>query len=145
MINDIEAMLKPVVEGLGYELWGCEYLMQNRRALLRLYIDQPAGISLDDCTRVSHQVSAYLNVEDRIPGDYTLEISSPGIPRPLFRKEQYSRYYGQRIQLNLKNPINDKRKLAGTLIAANDKSILLTVNETELEILFSEIRAAHLI
>jgi ribosome maturation factor RimP len=89
MIKDeLEHLLAPTINDMGYELWGCEYLPQGKHSLLRIYIDKTDGISIDDCQEVSHQISALLDVEDPIPGNYSLEVSSPGIPRPLFNSWQ---------------------------------------------------------
>ncbi len=130
---------------LGYILWGCEYLAQGKHSLLRLYIDKDGGITIDDCERVSKQISAFLDVEDPIPGNYSLEVSSPGIPRPLFHKEQYRRYLGQLIQVKLYKPINGKRKLTGTIINVSEDILMLKVGEEQLEVQFSHIVKANLI
>lgn len=142
--NEIEQMLKPLVEDLGYELWGCEYLSQGRHSLLRIYIDKDAGIGIEDCEKVSRQISAMLDVEDPISGNYSLEISSPGIPRPLFNKEQYARYLGQAVQLKLFKPIKGSRKLAGIIMTVNDDILVLGVGDEQLEVQFSQIVKANL-
>ena len=80
-------IITPVVEGLEYELVGIEYLPQGKHSLLRVYIDQEAGIALEDCSKVSHQISAVMDVEDPISSNYNLEVSSPGLERPLFVEE----------------------------------------------------------
>jgi len=87
--QQIQALLEPTVEALGYELWGLEYLSQGRHSTLRLYIESEQGISIDDCAAVSEQVSSVLDVEDPITGEYTLEVSSPGMDRLLFKPDQY--------------------------------------------------------
>ncbi|MBA3536151.1 MAG: ribosome maturation factor RimP [Tatlockia sp.] len=143
--NEIEELLKPLVVDLGFELWGCEYLSQGKHSLLRLYIDKEDGISLEDCQRVSKQVSAFLDVEDPIPGNYSLEISSPGIPRPLFYKDQYNRYLGHEIKVKLFKPINGSRKLEGTINKASGEILSLKVGEEILEVPFSHIVKANLI
>lgn len=143
--NEIEAMLQPLLDELGYILWGCEYLAQGKHSLLRLYIDKDGGITIDDCERVSKQISAFLDVEDPIPGNYSLEVSSPGIPRPLFHKEQYRRYLGQLIQVKLYKPINGKRKLTGAIINVSEDILMLKVGEEQLEVQFSHIVKANLI
>ena len=81
----LRRLLEPAVEGFGYELLGVQLLAQGHHSKLRVYIDSEEGITVDDCARVSHQVSGVLEVEDPIPGQYTLEVSSPGMDRPLFR------------------------------------------------------------
>lgn len=143
--NEIEAMLMPLVEDLGYEFWGCEYLSQGKHSLLRIYIDTEDGINVEDCERVSKQISAYLDVEDPIPGNYSLEISSPGIPRPLFYKEQYKRYLGQDVQIKLFKPVNGSRKLKGTILDVSEDVLILQMGEEKIEIPFSHIVKANLI
>lgn len=142
--QDIEQLIKPTVEEMGYMLWGCEYLPQGRHSLLRIYIDQDAGIGVEDCERVSRQVSALLDVEDPIPGNYSLEVSSPGIPRPLFYDWQYQRFIGQNIQVKLLKPISGQRKFAGTIVSAESGSVVLKVGEEHQEFLISNIVKANL-
>lgn len=126
--NKIQDLLEPVVVDLGYVLWGCEYLAQGRHALLRIYIDKDTGIGIEDCERVSRQVSALLDVEDPISGNYSLEISSPGIPRPLFKSEQYNRYIGQVVEIRLFKPMDGQRKFQGKVISADDNTLILACN-----------------
>ncbi len=143
--NEIEVMLRPLIADLGYELWGCEYVPQKKHSLLRIYIDKEDGITIDDCERVSKQISAFLDVEDPIPGNYSLEVSSPGIPRPLFYKDQYRRYLGQNIQVKLFKPVNGSRKLTGTIVNVDEDVLMLKVGEEPLEIPFPHIVKANLI
>lgn len=143
--NEIEAMLMPLVEDLGYELWGCEYLSQGKHSLLRIYIDKEDGINIDDCERVSKQISAFLDVEDPISGNYSLEISSPGIPRPLFYKEQYKRYLGQDVQVKLFKPVNGSRKFTGTILDVSEDVLILQMGEEKIEIPFAHVVKANLI
>ncbi|STY28061.1 NusA-like protein [Legionella wadsworthii] len=142
--DDLEHILAPTINDMGYELWGCEYLSQGRHSLLRIYIDKADGIGIQDCEAVSHQVSALLDVEDPIPGNYSLEVSSPGIPRPLFKIWQYQRYVGHEVQVKTFKPINGKRKLMGTIVSASENSIVLHINDEDQELLFSNIVKANL-
>jgi ribosome maturation factor RimP len=142
--NEIEQLIKPLIEDLGYELWGCEYLAQGKHSLLRIYIDKEGGIGISDCERVSKQVSALLDVEEPIPGNYSLEISSPGIPRPLFNKEQYKRYLGQEIRLKLYKPINGSRNLLGIIISVNEDGLVLKTGDEQLDVQFTQIVKANL-
>jgi ribosome maturation factor RimP len=143
--NDIAEMLKPLIDDLGYELWGCEYLSQGKHSLLRIYIDKEDGIGIQDCERVSKQISALLDVEESIPGNYSLEVSSPGVARPLFHKEQYKRYSGHGVLVKLLKPINGSRKLSGVIVSANGDVLILKVGEEQLEVQFSDIVKANLI
>ncbi|MBA2491255.1 MAG: ribosome maturation factor RimP [Gammaproteobacteria bacterium] len=108
-------LIEPVVEGLGYELWGCEYVPRRRQSLLRIYIDRRDGITLDDCGRVSHQLSGVLNVEDPIGGAYILEVSSPGLDRLLLKAEHFQRYCGHRVRVRLKWLIDGRRQFDARL------------------------------
>lgn len=108
-------MLRPVVEALGYELFGLQYSASGRGGVLRLYIDAVRGITADDCERVSRQVGAVLDVEDPIPVHYVLEVSSPGLDRPLFEKQHYERYLGEKVRLRLRTLVDGRRNLTGVL------------------------------
>ena len=145
MIQDeLEHLLAPTINDMGYELWGCEYLSQGKHSLLRIYIDKADGIGIEDCEAVSHQVSALLDVEDPISGNYSLEVSSPGIPRPLFKNWQYQRYIGHEVQVKTFKPIEGKRKLLGTIVSASEDTLVLKINNKDQELLFSNIVKASL-
>ena len=144
MQDELKQLLSPTISDMGYELWGCEYLSQGRHSLLRIYIDKSDGIGVEDCEAVSKQVSALLDVEDPIPGNYSLEISSPGIPRPLFYDWQYQRYVGQPLQLKTFKPVGGKRKLQGIIVSASESSVVVDVNNEHQEILLSNIVKANL-
>ncbi len=144
MQDELVQLLSPTVTTMGYELWGCEYLSQGKHSLLRIYIDKPDGIGIEDCQEVSHQISALLDVEDPIPGNYSLEISSPGIPRPLFYGWQYQRYIGQLVQLKTFKPVIGKRKISGAIVSATENAVVLDINNEHHELLFSNIVKAYL-
>lgn len=144
MQDELEQLLSPTISDMGFELWGCEYLSQGKHSLLRIYIDKTDGIGIEDCQEVSKQVSALLDVEDPIPGNYSLEISSPGIPRPLFYIWQYQRYIGYSVQMKTYKPVNGKRKLLGTIVSASESTLVLDINNEHQELLFSNIVKANL-
>ena len=98
-VNQLQQSLEPVVSGLGYELLGIEWHNQGKHSLLRVYIDHEDGIGIEDCETVSRQLSAFMDVEDLIPGQYRLEISSPGLDRPLFTLEHFARFIGEEVKL----------------------------------------------
>jgi len=139
-------MLQPVVESLGYEFWGLEYI-QGRGATLRIFIDRDSdeGVSVDDCALVSHQVSGVLDVEDPFPGEYNLEVSSPGMDRPLFTLEQWGRYIGEDIQIRLLAPVAGKRRLTATLTAIEGDDVLLDVKGEALRVPFAQVDRATLV
>lgn len=128
-VAQVQELIEPAVTALGYELWGVQLLSQGRHSTLRIFIDKPEGINIDDCAAVSHQVSGILDVEDPIKSQYTLEVSSPGIDRPLFKLEQYQRYVGEGIALRLRTPVAGRRKFSGLLKAVEADNIIVRVEE----------------
>ena|SRR3990167_1258697 len=141
---EIQELLEPLIVSLGYELWGCDYLPQGQYSLLRIYIDKEGGISLEDCALVSLEVSALLDVEDPIQSHYSLEISSPGVPRALFSKAHYSRYKGEQVILKLRQPINGSRKLVAQIVSVGRNFVALNVGDSTINVEFSEILKANL-
>jgi ribosome maturation factor RimP len=118
--QELQAMLEPAINVLGCELVGIEYVPQGRRSLLRIYIDKPSGVTIDDCSDVSHQVSAILDVEDPIREQYTLEVSSPGLDRPLFQAAHFERFSGSLARLRLNRPHAGRRNFTGRLLGLSD-------------------------
>jgi ribosome maturation factor RimP len=149
--QDIVALLAPTVGSLGLELLGAEYLPSPGGAMLRLYIDVPAGesverqVGIEDCEAVSREVSAQLDVEDPISGHYTLEVSSPGIDRPLFTPAQFERYAGEQAKVGLKLPQDGRRRLQGRILRAEGDTIVLDVDGTEFAIAAGNIDKARLV
>jgi ribosome maturation factor RimP len=138
-------LLASVVDAMGYEFVGYELLKQNRNSLLRIYIDNEQGITVDDCSKVSHQISAMLDVEDPIKGQYTLEISSPGLDRPLFEIAHYRKFAGNRIKLRVQAPVNGRRNFIGVLIRVEGDNIYLLTETEEVMLPFSNIEKAKVI
>ena len=132
----MHGIISSSVEALGYELWGVEYNPRGRGSTLRVFIDSLAGISLDDCVTVSRQVSALLDVEDPIFEEYELEVSSPGVDRRLFNKEQYSAFIGEQLHLLLRTSFKGKRKHVGLLSEVLSNEMVLQVEDGEYRIPF---------
>lgn len=142
---NLQAMLEPVVTTMGYELVGLEYHGRGHHGLLRIYIDSPDGITVDDCSAVSHQVSGVLDVEDPIPGRYSLEVSSPGLDRPLFTAEHFERFAGEYVRLRLLAPLNGRRKYEGLLKGMKGDNVILELDQgDELCLPFQDIENARL-
>lgn len=129
--QQIADMLQQTVEALGFDLWGVEYLSQGRHSVLRVYIDRPEGIGVEDCAAVSEQVSSVLDVEDPISGEYTLEVSSPGVDRLLFKPEQYVGYVGEWIDLRLRSAFDGRRKFKGVLKGLEGEDVVIQVDDHE--------------
>ena len=138
-------LLQPVVEDLGYEFVGLEYTGPGKSAVLRVYIDGPDGIDLDDCSRVSSEVAGVLDVEDPISGQYNLEISSPGLDRPLFTPEQYARFAGEQVKLSTFAPVEGRRKFKCTILAVDDERLIVEQDGAEIALDFSNIAKAKLV
>jgi ribosome maturation factor RimP len=123
----IVELIEPVVLAMGYELWGVEYLAQGRYSLLRIYIDKVDGITMSDCEQVSRQVTGVLDVEDPIQGAYNLEVSSPGLDRPLFTLSQFARYIDNDARLTLSLKLDGRRKLTGKITGTDENLVLMQV------------------
>jgi ribosome maturation factor RimP len=129
--STLKALLQPVVKALGCELWGLQLEAGGKRKLLRIYIDREEGIAVEDCERVSRQSGAVLDVEDAISGEYVLEVSSPGMDRPLYELAQYERYIGEDVSLRLRFPYDGRRNFKGRLVGVDGDEIILVVADTE--------------
>jgi ribosome maturation factor RimP len=134
MQERLDTLIHTTVTGLGYDLWGYEYRPQTESALLRIFIDAEPGITVEDCGRVSNQLSASLDVEDLIPVAYILEVSSPGIDRVLFIPAHYALYIGKQIKVRTRLPVEKRRNFVGKLQDANDTHIFMEVEGTVFEI-----------
>jgi ribosome maturation factor RimP len=138
MRDALMRLLEPPIEALDYELVDIEFAREGRGGVLRIFIDRragdapgaaaPAGITVDDCARVSHTVSQVLEIEDPIKGHYTLEVSSPGFDRILRKRAHFERFIGERIFAELKLPINGRRRFVGVLNSIADDSIVVEVD-----------------
>ncbi|SEM02164.1 ribosome maturation factor RimP [Halomonas daqiaonensis] len=127
----LHALIEPVASAMGFELWGIDHLSQGKHSRLVIYIDHPDGVSVDDCADVSRQVSAVLDVEDPVPGEYRLEVSSPGMDRPLFTLEQFERYAGHVVAVKLRLPFDGRRKFQGLLAGVESDEVLLQIDGEE--------------
>lgn len=130
--SKISQLLEPAIEALGYELWGIDLQMGSRVKLLRIYIDRSEDlVGIDDCERVSRQASSILDVEEAINGEYVLEVSSPGMDRPLYGLDQYEKYIGEDISLKLRFPYQGQRNFKGRLAGIDGDEIILVVADHE--------------
>lgn len=150
--NEIAALLAPTVASLGLELLGAEYLPSPGGAMLRLYIDVPAGegdepraVTIEDCEAVSREVSAQLDVEDPISSHYTLEVSSPGIDRPLFGAAQFARFIGESAKVTLRLPQDGRRRLQGGIVRVEGGNIAFNVDGNEIVVRADNIEKARLL
>jgi ribosome maturation factor RimP len=143
--HKLTAMLRPAVEETGKELLGVEFISAGNHSVLRIFIDHENGIDVDDCAEVSRQVGAILDVEDPISSEYNLEVSSPGLDRPLFEKSQYEAVIDETVEVKISMPLNGRRKFKGKLVAIENDSLIVMVDNEEYELVISNIDKAHLV
>lgn len=143
--QNLQEMLQGAVEDLGCELWGIECQRAGRFMTVRLFIDKEGGVTVDDCANVSRQVSAILDVEDPIADKYNLEVSSPGLDRPLFTLLQFERYIGQDIAVHLRIPVMERRKWQGKLDRIENDMVTLIVDGQEQVLVFGNIQKANVV
>ncbi len=147
MLRDkLAALLQPVIAGLGYDLWDLEYLPGRGNALLRIYLDTDAheGITVADCERASRAVSETLDAADPIPGNYTLEVSSPGVERPLRVARHFAPYAGEQVFVEMVHPVEERRRFKGRMVVAGDDTIEVEVDGRLYRLPIAGIRKAHL-
>jgi len=143
--SELFELLEPEVEALGYELYDLEARLGGGRGLLRVFIDHADGISLEDCEKVSRQVSAILDVEDPIPDDYNLEVSSPGLDRKLVKEEHFDRFAGSKVKLKLRRPVEGRRKIRGILVGREGDEIVIKEDAEDTRVPLVEVDVARVI
>ena len=126
--DELVELLEPSIERLGYELADLEVKLGGKDGVLRLFIDKPDGIDLDDCEKVSHAVSALLDVEDPLPGQYNLEVSSPGLDRTLRKVEHFQRFTGEEVKVQMRFPIEGRKRFRGRLESSDEENIVVLVD-----------------
>lgn len=141
----IASLIRPTIEALGIELWACFYLSQAKHGVLRIYIDSERGITLADCERVSRQVSALLDVEDPLRERYTLEVSSPGLDRPLVTERHFQRFIGHYVSITANTLIDNQRKFKGLLVSTGNKGVVISQDGKELMLTWDNIMRANVL
>ena len=143
--NEIAELLEPTIARLGYELADLEVKVGGKNGVLRLFIDSPDGIGLGDCEKVSLAVSALLDVEDPLPGHYALEVSSPGLDRKLTKVEHFQRFTGETVKVEMRFPIEGRRRFRGTLVSSDDENIVVEVDGESHTLAVATIDTARLV
>ena len=143
--TELLKLLEPAVESLGYELADLEVKTGGKNGFLRVFIDKETGIDIDDCEAVSRQVSAILDVEDPLPGQYTLEVSSPGLDRTLTKPTHYQRFMGEEVRVKLKFPLEGRRNFRGALKAADEEHIEVEVDGQMHRLPLATVESARLV
>ncbi|MFH0799183.1 MAG: ribosome maturation factor RimP [Pseudomonadota bacterium] len=143
-LKRVEELVSPVLENLGYELIERELILESGRWVLRLYIDREGGVTIDDCERASHGIEDLIAVEEAIPASYTLEMSSPGINRPLRRRKDFEKYRGARIRLKTLGQIDGRGNFKGTLEGLDGEHIIMEIDGTRYRVPYSELAKARI-
>jgi len=143
--QQVEQLAEALVASEGMELVDLEYRLQGRRWMLRLFVDKDGGVTLDDCANISRELGDLLDVKDVIPQAYVLEVSSPGLNRRLRKKEDFSRFAGQKVRLRLVAPIDGRKKIVGELEGVEDESVVVEAPEGRFSVALKDIAKANLI
>ncbi len=145
-MRDLTQIFEPVVESMGYELVGVEFNAGNGHGTLRVYIDREQGVNIEDCASISHQLSGLLDVEEPIKQAYDLEISSPGIDRPLFKLADFERFIGKIAKIKLLVGVQGRKNFKGRLQGVTDaKLINIEVDGESFDLPYSDIARANLV
>lgn len=140
----LRELVESPIEALGYELVHIELTVQDKSNVLRVYIDAPGGIRVDDCERVSRQVSAILDVEEPLQSAYLLEVSSPGLDRPLVQPQHFQRFAGERARVVMNVGVSGRRKFVGELMEADEQRVLIEVKGERYELAYADMDSARL-
>ncbi len=138
-------LFEPVVDGLGYELIEIEHFPNPKHGVLRLYIDKEGGVNVDDCSTVSRQISALIDVEEPINGKFNLEVSSPGSDRPLRRLKDFQRFVGSLVKLKSVMPMDGQRNFKGRLLEATEETVVIETDSEEISLPMSAIDKARIV
>ena len=144
-VQQLQGLIEPLVGTLGYQLWGLEFSAHGKRKLLRVFIDGPQGISVDDCATTSRQISSVLDVEDPISGEYMLEVSSPGMDRPLFNLGQFEQYVGHVVKEKLATPFEGRKHFKGVLSQVDNDEARVVVADFEYSLPMELIEKANVV
>jgi ribosome maturation factor RimP len=142
---ELRRLLEPGVKALGFELVDVEFSGGPSRATLRIYIDGPQGVTVDDCADVSRQLSAILDIEDPIPGAYSLEVSSPGLDRPLVTAADFGRYQGETVKVQLYQALDGRKRFKGRLVEVSGDHVVVEVDNERFELAIEGIERARLV
>lgn len=143
--DELESLLEPEITRMGYELVDLEMHIAGRGSVLRVFIDAPDGVTVDDCADVSRRVSALLDVEDPIPGEYNLEVSSPGLDRPLRRDSHFVKYAGSEIRVRMQKGFVGRRRVKGRLVGLENDEIVIVADGEEVRLPRGKVESARLV
>lgn len=147
-VEQLGELLGPAIADLGdgLFLWGIEFVPGAQQSLLRVYVDvEGRGVGIEDCEKVSREISALLDISDPIPGNYNLEVSSPGLDRPLFNASHYARFVGAQAKLALLVPVEGRRRLSGRIVEVEDDAVLIAEESVQIRVPLGNVQKARLV
>lgn len=145
IVSKVTDLAEAVLADMGFELVDVEYLVDRGRWVLRIYMDGPGGVSIDDCARVSREIGVLVDVQDFIPQEYVLEVSSPGLNRRLKKGKDFEWAVGKKVKIRMKDPIGGRRSFTGYLTQFRDAMIFLTIGNDEVTLPFQGVERANLV
>ena len=144
LLQEVQGVIEPILQSQGLELVDLEYQRESHGWVLRIYLDREGGVSLDDCAGISHEVGAVLEVKDLIPSAYILEVSSPGLTRPLKKPEDFNRFRNQMVKIKLYEPLDGRRNFKGTLLGLEGDRVRVEAEQQVYELPLQRIAKANL-
>ncbi|MFO7816654.1 MAG: ribosome maturation factor RimP [Thermodesulfobacteriota bacterium] len=129
--KQIQELIQPICSSMGVDIWGIETSFSGRRGIVRIYIDSPEGVGIEQCSELSREAGTLLDVEDIIHGSYNLEVSTPGLDRTFFNPEQLKDFIGREIRITLKEPLEKRKKFTGKLVSVAGEEICILMEDNE--------------
>jgi ribosome maturation factor RimP len=145
IVKQVESLVEPILEEMGYELVDVEYVSSFGRWILRLYVDKEGGVTIGDCARISEELGDLIDVKEFVRHEYNLEVSSPGLDRPLRKEEHLSRALGKRVKVRMAIPLEGRRNFTGILLRYGDGILHLEVDGREVALSWPDVAKANLI
>jgi ribosome maturation factor RimP len=142
--NEIIDIIKPTIVSMGYELWGLSIGQQNNSLKFTLYIDSKSGINIDDCVKVSNQVSHILDIDDGFNSEYILEVSSPGFDRVLITQDHFEKYINEKVKMKLKWLVQNRKNIKGLITSVTSEHVVISDDKDNYEIKYDSIDSARL-
>ena len=144
MKNEITDIIKPTIVSMGYELWGLSIGQQNNSLKFTLYIDSKNGINIDDCVKVSNQVSHILDIDDEFNAEYILEVSSPGFDRVLITQDHFEKFINEKVKMKLKWLVKNRKNIKGLITSVTSEHVVISDDKDNYEIKYDSIDSARL-
>jgi ribosome maturation factor RimP len=143
--TDVNRLIEPVLEGMGFELVDTEYLSEHGKWVLRIYADGEGGITVDDCAKISKEISILIEAKDIFQHEYVLEVSSPGLNRPLKRNRDFERAVGKKIKVRMINPVKDQKNFTGVLKTYKNGILYIEMTNKLIPLPWQDVKKANLV